>query len=293
MKNNVAFFSTVTDDYALYAATSLLSVRRKADNVDLFIISTKLSAKTKKTLDFLNIKYIEIDLSKQFTKSWDYPVECFYIFAGPEIFLKMGYAYSVYMDGDVLCTKDPLKGIHFNDIKVAGVESSSQNGSYSSIFGGDWAKLRKLFDLPKSYEQRPRINSGAVYFNNESMDRINLLNGASELYKICLENEVPRKGDDSLFSLFQYVNMKEEDIKILPSKYNFVLQFNEWKYPVEDLRLFHFSLDKPWKAKPYKHSDPKLKIFNPYVRKYRMLLMYVSLVHSTLNKFGRLRKNQP
>lgn len=270
--DNTIFYSTANAGYAVYAAVSLLTIRDHIPAAKLCILSSGLSAYDKKILQKNHIDYNEIDLRKEFTRTWEYPIDCYYIFAGPEMFCEQGYKYSVYVDGDVLCYANPLDGV--GEVKgVAGATSAPVDGIYTSIFGEDWEKISLHWSLGRSIARKPRINSGVVYFNNQYMSRISLLKKAGELFRQSVKHDMPRKGDDSLFSLFQYVHLKENEVRHLFPEYNFVLQFNEWRYPVKNLKFFHFSIDKPWKKKPYSHDDPRLNIFNPYVRKWRIKLL--------------------
>lgn len=265
---NTAFFSAASAGYGLYAATSLLTIRDSIPDAKLFIFSSGLTENEKKILTQNNIIYHEINLTDFFSKTWDYPVDCYYIFAGPEILSSLGYEYSVYIDGDILCLSNPLQGL--DKIKfIAGVESAPVNGKYNSIFADDWSKIKENWSLSESTASRKRINSGVVYFNNIKMKEIGLLEKTSRLYKKCLELGIPRKGDDSLFSLFQYIYISDKDIKILSPVYNFILQFNEYIYPIRNLVFFHFSIDKPWKLNPYKHKNKIENIYNPYVKMWR------------------------
>ncbi len=269
------FYSTANAGYAIYAAISLLTVRDQIPNASLCVLSSGLSEYDKKILNKNKIEFCELDLSEKFTRSWDYPIDCYYIFAGPELFLKKGYSKSVYIDGDILCTSNPLKGLPAVR-SIAGVVSTSVNDDYSAIFGNDWRQIKKIWNLNQDIANRRRINAGVVYFNNEKMKEIGLLSKTGHLFKESLKKGVPRKGDDSLFSLFQYVHLAEKEIVYLPPQYNFVLQFNEWCYPVDSLVFFHFSLDKPWKKRPYKHKNQKHNMFNPYTRIWRKKLKRIA-----------------
>lgn len=271
-ENNTVFYSTANAGYAIFAATSLLTIRKQVPNAKLLVLSSGLSDYDKKILDKNNIDYLELDLSDKFTKTWDYPIECFYIFAGPELLYSQGVEYSVYVDGDILCKTDPLS----NMPHVAGIASAAQDSDAASIFGVDFDKIKKIWNIPEGSDQRRRINSGVVYFNNKRMTQIRLQDRSAELFQICLASDIPRKGDDSLLSLLQYVVFDIDDIKYLSSSYNYALQFNDWFYPVTDLVFFHFSIDKPWKKRPYRHSDEKLDVFNPYVREWRSVFIKVS-----------------
>lgn len=266
--SNTIFYSTANAGYAVYAAVSLLTVRDHLPDARLYIISSRLSDYDRKILERHDIGYHEVDLSGIFYKTWDYPLECYYIFAGPEHFSRMGYEYSVYIDGDILCLDSPLAGVE-EVSAVAGATSAPVDGEYISIFGEDWPKITDYWSLDPELARQPRINAGVVYFNNSTMKEFSLLQKAGRLFHEALENDMPRKGDDSLFSLLQYVYMDREMIRHLPPQYNFVLQFNEWNNPIEKITFFHFSMDKPWKKSPYMHDNPGLNIFNPHIREWR------------------------
>lgn len=265
---NTVFYSTANAGYAIYAATSLLTVRDHISGASLYLLSSGLSDKEKRILDENDIKYMELDLSNLFTKTWDYPIECYYIFAGPEIFSKEGYEYSVYIDGDVLCMNNPLS-FKYSVKAIAGVASAGEHGNYAEIFGDDWGKIKKMWKLSEEISKRKRVNAGVVYFNNNKMSEMSLLKTAQSIFSKSLKNGVPRKGDDSLFSLIQYLKIPLKEVLFLDPKYNFIIQFNNNEHPPDDVVFFHFSIDKPWKVNPFKHTDKRQDIYNHLVRAWR------------------------
>lgn len=273
--HNTIFYSTANAGYAIFAATSLLGIRKYLPDAQLCILSSGLSDYDRKIIEKNNIDYIELDLTKKFTKSWQYPVDCYYIFAGPEIFIDQGFEYSVYIDGDILCDGDPLKGVPF--IKGIGGVESTNGGKYVSVFGDDWDMIRRVWDLSLEKPPQTRVQSGVVYFNNSAMSDIRLLDKAEDLFKKSIAYEIPRKGDDSLFSLIQHVYVSEIDITVLPVNYNYMPGFNSWKNPKDGLIFLHFtSMDKPWENNSYKHKNSKLNAFNPYTKKWRVNLRSVA-----------------
>lgn len=52
--------------------------------------------------DRLKIAIHQIDLKQDFYTTWEYPIECYYIFYGPVLFHGQ-YDVAVYIDGDVYC----------------------------------------------------------------------------------------------------------------------------------------------------------------------------------------------
>ena len=215
--NNTVFFSSANDSYIFQAATSLLSVRRFLPNANLYILSKHISSKNKRLLKKHSINYIELDLTYLFFQVWQYPTECYYIFAGPELFKKLGYKYSIYMDGDIICLKNPLENcppIH----DIGGVCANT----FNELFGPDKDSLIEEFKLLQK--------SGDLYY---------------KAWKRCC----PRKGDDSLFALFLLANYSNLSPVTLDEAYNYMPHFKE--FAIKDSTVFfHFTLDKPWKHHP-------------------------------------------
>lgn len=270
--NNTVFFSSANDSYVFQAATSLLSIRQFQPNAELYILSKHISNKNKKLLRRHSIKYIELDLTYLFFQIWQYPTECYYIFAGPEIFKKLGYKYSVYIDGDVLCLKNPLDNCPpINDI--GGVHVNT----FNELFGPDKDKLIDEFGIsPKNFSQR-RIHSGIIYMNNNNLSKLNFLQKSGDLYYRAWKRECPRKGDDSLFALFQLVNKDKLSPTILEDKYNYIPHYKGFKINKSTI-FFHFTLDKPWKPHPYQHKNKKENIYNHYLQAWRKNSRKISFI---------------
>lgn len=267
---NTVFFSSCDDYYAVYTIASLLTVRDYVPKAKLALIGSSFSSRTIKLLERHNTAYYELDLSKEFFAHWPpYPVEGYY-FAGPELFHKKGFRYSVYLDGDVLCTANPLT--IQEPTFLAGV--AGPIGKAIFIGKEDWKTIKKKW--PEKSCCNKRTQAGVVYFNNKYAAKSHFLAKITELFKECVDLGIPRKDDDSLLALFERVRLKDYEIDIVDNIYNFVPQFNSWSYPINDLRFFHFSLDKPWKYHPYSHEDSGQAIFNPYVKQWRKKLFYVS-----------------
>jgi len=245
-EDNTCIYTSANDDYAIYAAISMLSVRKFCPKISLFLLSSSLSSKTKIFLDSHDIKYIEKDYSSVFYQTWQYPIECYYIFIGPEIFQGMGYKYSVYMDGDILCCDNPLKIDNFNiEKKIYGVAS----GETGQIFGNDIENICHRWNMPHSMS-RQRINSGVVYFNNHAMSDAHLLQCAGTLFDESVKSGIPRKGDDSLLALFCVLLIDDQDLGYLPNIFNYIPDRNHFKCPSHAIVFFHFcgrGVYKPWR----------------------------------------------
>lgn len=264
--SDTVFFSTADDTYVSFAATSLLSIREFLPEAELYILSRELSIESRFMLEANNIKYIELDLSKIFYSTWEYPIECFYIFAGPEIFERKGFKYSVYVDGDTLCQNNPLAAL--STIRTIGTAQQTY-GLAIDIFGEDWTKLKDMWVMEKDTASRPRVNTGVVYFNNKYTHKIDMLKKIGDLYDRCVTDGVPRKGDDSLFALFQMVYLRHKDILYLPCEYNYTMHHNPVVDPADKLVFLHFTKDKPWKPQPYTHQEQDLKIYDKYTKIWR------------------------
>jgi lipopolysaccharide biosynthesis glycosyltransferase len=271
--SRICAFSTANDPYIPSAAASLLSIRRWNKDIPLYIISSRISHRSKKLLRAHDINFIEVDLRKIFTKTWDYPVECYYLFAGPQLLLKEGFSHSLYIDGDVYCNADPLADQPLSSIKAfAGVT----HGTIRQILGDDYQKAAQLWPQPSA--PKNRLQTGVLYFNNTFLESFNLLEKVGKLFTQALESDIPRKGDDSLFALFQHVYPKL-NYKQLPRTFNYITS-DTGQSPQELLTrnsnlvheavFYHFTnYSKPW-ALQGTYPDSTYKYF---VRQWRLRLI--------------------
>ncbi len=268
-KNNTIFFSTANDNYVSNAATSLLAIRQFIPDAKLYILSKKISPKNKRLLKRKKIDFIELDLTYLFFQTWEYPIECYYIFAGPEIFYNLGFKYSVYIDGDVLCLKNPLEKCGYI-VDIGGVEVNT----FAELFGKEKNILSDILRISKQEFNRKRLNSGIVYFNNQRLTSLNFLKTSGELFYKCWSNGAPRKGDDSLFALFQLSEIKKLFPKILPNKYNYFTSYNKDDLTNLSPVFFHFDKAKPWRNHFFRRQCTYA--YNIYVRKWRQIFLKTS-----------------
>lgn len=269
--NNTAFFSCASDSYIYRAAVSLLSIRKTLPNARLYILSKYISDNNKRFLNKHSIQYIELDLTYLFFQIWQYPIECYYIFAGPELFYKLGFQYCVYIDGDTLCMKNPIKNIpQIHDI--AGVTANT----FDELFGPEGCKIASHFHIPNELFYTPRIQSGILYMNNAALKKIHFLNKSATLYYDSWKIGHPRKGDDSLLALFLLVNHNSLKPTILNNDYNCMPHFQGFSTRPTTV-FFHFTIDKPWKYHPYQHESHRHDIFNPYTKAWRNLSRKASI----------------
>ena len=263
---NTAFFSTCNDAYIPNSITSLLSIRKFIPDASLYIFSRNISEENKMKLDQNHIKYFDLDLRGRFYRQWNYPAECYYIFAGPEILLKEGFKYSVYIDGDILCIKNPLKNIG----SIKGLAGSAI-GNCRGVFLDDFDAIKQLFNLNEEQSNRPRIISSVVYFNNEKMHNIKLLDIATKYFKQCLEHDIPRKGDDSLLSLIQLTTLYPEEIKNIPHCSEST-PLTAQKHNLKKTIFIHFAKDKPWNK-----SKDSNDIHRKYIYSWRKIFIQHSI----------------
>jgi hypothetical protein len=274
--SDICAFSTASNDYVPAAAGSLLSIRRWNDSIPLCIIGKKFSEAHKLFLEYHNIEFIEINLDYIFDTCWEYPIECYYLFAGPNIFYERGFKYSLYIDGDIYCNNDPLG--RFTDVaSIAGVEYDS----VVEILGNDFEKIKDIWSKNNESEII-RLQSGVLYFNNEFLHRINFLEKIGDLYLRSKLNDIPRKGDDSLLALFSYV-FTDIQYKKLPIQYNYITKEyvrdkKNWLIADENLYesciFFHFTyFSKPWDSGEYYPTY----IYKYFINKWR---------HTIIDKFS-------
>lgn len=247
--SNTIFFTSCDNNYIKYAIVSLLAIRDYDREAHLAIISNKITEENRLLLQKSNIEYYSLDMSNSFSPQPNYPEECFYWFAGPELFFKKNYRYSVYLDADVICSKYPY--LNTGPIGIAGVAIDETE----KIFGTDIVIIKKLYKCSKNNLTRRRINAGVIYFNNSFAFKKQLLANAKNIFLECANHGIPRKGDDSLFALFQLLYCKDRDIRYLCSRYNYIPSIHSDLRTAYSSIFFHFSpINKPWtkgKSAPY------------------------------------------
>lgn len=110
----VAFFASCDDKYVPTTAAALLSFRRffKDEKHGYFIVGSHLSKEHADLLLKLDITYIDVaSLCRVFAderneRCTKYPKECFYIAAGPSVFVQnTDFDYCISIDGDVFCQR--------------------------------------------------------------------------------------------------------------------------------------------------------------------------------------------
>lgn len=273
MGSGYCAFTTADDGYAGYAAVALLSVREQCRDLPLFLLSSGLRTRTRRMLRRLGITPLEADLSDSFAPVGGYPAECFYIFAGPELLASEGFSHSLYLDGDVLCRRDPL--VTPLARSVATFTGVSGSADIWRIFGPDRAAVEARWPQTVGVARR-RINSGVVYFNNRAMQEAGLLGTAAQLTRDCREHGITLTGDDAILALVQLLDQPDEP-PLLDSRYNFIpsthkrLRSQGPDALLDQVVCFHFTgrgVAKPWRGDAYDFA-PGYQGLAPFTDEWR------------------------
>lgn len=250
MKNKNCAFSTGNDSYIPRAVVSLLSFRKYNENYDLYILCTSISVENKQLCEYCGIKVVELDLGDVFYKDWEYPKECFYHFKGPEIFLSLGYEYSVYVDGDTY-TNRKFEFDTFEIFHVAGASYDTNKELFLEI--GEYQKIKENLKIQDdSGFDRRRIQTGVLIYNNKALVEVEYFKKAGYLYDLSIKNHVPRKGDDSLLSLILTIHPEviSKQLSIYHNLIDFQLESMRDQITDDDIILksviYHFVAQKPW-----------------------------------------------
>ena len=244
----ICAYSTSNDGYVGKSIVSLLSLRTWNPEIDLYLFTNQLSDTNKLYASILGIEVVEHSTNTFKGNPGPYPVDCFYVFIGPEILANKGYSHCIYIDGDIYCNR-PI-GIDWNAISTyAGVS----HGTISSILKDDTLKILSRWGVrkPPSY----RIQTGVLFFNNSYAKRVGLTARIEMIYSECIRINARRNGDDSLFSVYQCIYQEEQPF-LLGSEYNFIIEnkysIERWSTSLEnyiDEAVFvHFTMasPKPW-----------------------------------------------
>ncbi len=251
---DICAFSTSDDKYAVKAAMSMLTLRRWRPELKLFLIGKYYSPETKKFLKKYRITPIEKNYDKYFHTSWgNYPLECYYMFVGPEILHKKGFKYSLYVDGDVFCNQDPLQ---FPLSEIKDFAGALTKRSIRDIF--DYTGEKDAETVVQMYGneevlKEPRVQTGIVFFNNQSLVKKDFLKKIGKVYQDAIDAGIPRKGDDSLLALFR-VAYPKWGYADTGHRYNFITFHRgfgrRWTRLDEEMIsngvFWHFNKIKPW-----------------------------------------------
>lgn len=259
LKNKNCAYSSADTKYAMRTLVSLVAFGKRNRDFDLALFGRTFDDEQHRFAQQHNIKLFEIDLSHDFTKTWGvYPIECFYLFAGP-IYLR-NYDVAMYMDGDIYCNKKidiDFGATQFREATLAALFGKKDMRSFPALYA-DREQIKKTWPKKQRWDRR-RLQSGVVFFNVKRALETQFYETIVQLYETSMENNIPRKGDDSLLSLWFMLTEKTSDVFPLTPVYNAFGQENSY---LEDCRMFHFlSSPKPWDDR---NNVPKFKNVTRY-----------------------------
>lgn len=255
-KQKIAVFGAVTENYTEYMIASLRSFLKHNQDSDAkydgFILGSSFSLRTQRLISSFGIGYININLSKEFSRNarHRYPGECFWIFKGPELFADRGYQYSLAVDGDTLCNK-PLDISWLPQLKhIAGVNRGCGVGTFLSNLK-QLETLKRSFGLHEEILKRPATNSGVLFFNNVELVKEKFFDRMVKTYQRSERLGVLRGGDDSTLALF-LASHPNIDLHILEDSWNVYRGISSavndclLKTLSMDSHIIHLSSLKPW-----------------------------------------------
>jgi lipopolysaccharide biosynthesis glycosyltransferase len=242
----IAVCTTITNNYAEYAVVCLQSFRYNSGlDVDLYVFVNKktLSQNQINQFETNKINIIDIDLSKRYDipQDWPYPSECFWIFKCPEILYSLGYEYTLCVDTDTYCNKN----LHFDFIDdvqfVAAINRGKTNKQFLKGIN-QFKELSNVFLLSNDRLDLNSTNTGVLIFNNKYCYNNKFEKNIFQLFKKSMDNNIPRKGDDSLFCL--YCCVFDAPITYISNKFN---DYNLNEIKNEEPYIIHYiSSSKPW-----------------------------------------------
>jgi len=243
LKNTKCAYSSADTKYAMRALVSLVTFRQRNSDFDLALFGRSFDDEQHAFAKNNNVKLFEVDLSHDFTNTWGvYPIECFYLFAGPS-YLR-NYKVVMYMDGDIYCNKTldiDFSAPQFSDAVFAALGGKKDMRSFPALYA-DREIIKETW--PQARWDRRRLQSGIVFFNVERALETNFYEKIVELFKTSLEKNAPRKGDDSLLSLWYMLADQTKDVFLLKRNYN---AFGEEDAYLKECCMFHFlASPKPW-----------------------------------------------
>lgn len=244
----IAICTTITNNYADYAVVCLQSFRHNSClDVDLYVFVNKktLSQNQIDNFEKHKINIIDMDLSKRYEipQDWPYPSECFWIFKCPEILYSLGYEYTLCVDTDTYCNR-PLDINFLEDIEfVAGINRRKTNKQFLNAIN-QLSVLTKLFYLSEERLNLYASNTGVLIFNNKYCYDTNFEEKIYQVFKKSMDNNIPRKGDDSLFCL--YCSIFHAPITFISNKFNDYKFYQTSNIDEESYIIHYGSPKKPW-----------------------------------------------
>lgn len=244
-KINIAF--SINDNHCLYVFFTISMIKKYTNNLDIFVLHTDLSDKSKdrlKTLETesVNIHFVTIDrdLFSNLPLTLDgITIETYYRYLLPEILVDCDKV--IYLDSDLLirCDVKELWDIDVSQHYLAGVNEIDIINRFPDH------KLKLGFNLDELF-----INVGVLICNLQKMRQDKITHH--------LFTETERLKDIILFQDQDVINVAlKGKIADLPLAYNYTVEAMEKDLlSLDEIKVIHYNsqIAKPWIPKNYQNK---------------------------------------
>ncbi|HEM4052972.1 TPA: glycosyltransferase [Streptococcus suis] len=244
-KINISF--CINDNHCLYVFFTISMIKKYTNNLDIFVLHTDLSDKSKdrlKTLETesVNIHFVTIDrdLFSNLPLTLDgITIETYYRYLLPEILVDCDKV--IYLDSDLLirCDVTELWDIDLSQHYLAGVNEIDIINRFPDH------KLKLGFDLDELF-----INAGVLVCNLQKMRQDKITHH--------LFTETERLKDIILFQDQDVINVAlKGKIADLPLAYNYTVEAMEKDLlSLDEIKVIHYNsqIAKPWIPKNYQNK---------------------------------------
>ncbi|HEM6008578.1 TPA: glycosyltransferase [Streptococcus suis] len=255
-KINIAF--SINDNHCLYVFFTISMIKKYTNNLDIFVLHTDLSDKSKdrlKTLETesVNIHFVTIDrdLFSNLPLTLDgITIETYYRYLLPEILVDCDKV--IYLDSDLLirCDVKELWDIDLSQHYLAGVNEIDIINRFPDH------KLKLGFDLDELF-----INAGVLVCNLQKMRQDKITHH--------LFTETERLKDIILFQDQDVINIAlKGKIAELPLAYNYTVEAMEKDLlGLDEIKIIHYNSPG---AKPWKHYQFQEQPLNKYLKLWQV-----------------------
>ncbi|HEM6214185.1 TPA: glycosyltransferase [Streptococcus suis] len=244
-KINIAF--SINDNHCLYVFFTISMIKKYTTNLDIFVLHTDLSDKSKDRLrtletESVNIHFVKIDrdLFSNLPLTLDgITIETYYRYLLPEILVDCDKV--IYLDSDLLirCDVKELWDIDVSQHYLAGVNEIDIINRFPDH------KLKLGFDLDELF-----INAGVLVCNLQKMRQDKITHH--------LFTETERLKDIILFQDQDVINVAlKGKIADLPLAYNYTVEAMEKDLlSLDEIKVIHYNsqIAKPWIPKNYQNK---------------------------------------
>ncbi|MDW8765079.1 glycosyltransferase [Streptococcus suis] len=244
-KINIAF--SINDNHCLYVFFTISMIKKYTTNLDIFVLHTDLSDKSKDRLrtletESVNIHFVKIDrdLFSNLPLTLDgITIETYYRYLLPEILVDCDKV--IYLDSDLLirCNVKELWDIDLSQHYLAGVNEIDIINRFPDH------KLKLGFDLDELF-----INAGVLVCNLQKMRQDKITHH--------LFTETERLKDIILFQDQDVINIAlKGKIAELPLAYNYTVEAMEKDLlSLDEIKVIHYNsqIAKPWIPKNYQNK---------------------------------------